>query len=424
MLLASFTLVFTFSSLVSGVSFSTHNVKRAVEADRARSNSTFLKRRQPVYGSDEEESVVWKEDPDEEAAPEEDATFKEDEPWYEKKQEDIEAAEEKHKKDDVLESEKYQVQANRMVSFGIAIEETVGFKINWILFKLILGFLLLLPSMPNMIMWEAKGNPPHPFILPQEAVPNWRASSYDLCQVMALVGIDLLFLGGLEYNWQTAVTLFRFFITARAVQGFIVFTYGVTRGSTYRKESEEKKDTVTIIAENRFQDFTTSLVHISVLIAAQMTFMKFYTWEMTKPMPFTARSYVYWLAAVPMQVVARGLMGRSFCHECTFWHTMLHIRETDIIKAGELDDEAEPIDIKYSSVVIRSLMSFYVNNLSMAWIALSLPVFTMSAPTDIDFVKDCFAIVFITTLDDLPDNVTLTVQRVKERLQRSQTSMI
>jgi hypothetical protein len=326
------------------------------------------------------------------------------------------------------EDDKYKHHANYIVSCGRAIERKLGFSINWVFAKIVVGVLLVLPSMPWWLAWEMEGNPPHPFILAEDAVPKWKQWMYDTAQVMALVGLDLILLGGVEWNWPVAMQIFSVFVMGRSIQGFIVFLIGVLRAkSKFSNDSEDedsaKANSETVVAENKFQDFSTSLVHVTILIFAQITFMTFYTYDMCKPTPLTPRAYMYWLAAIPMQIVARGLMGRSFCHECTFWHSMLHLKETDRVIMGEEDDKSdkEYIDLHWRDVIYRAILSFYCNNISMSLIAWSLPIFTMSAPTDIDFVKDCFAIVFITTLDD-EDGVTITVQHNdKPSLARSST---
>jgi len=284
--------------------------------------------------------------------------------------------------------------------------------IDWSLVKIVLGALLLAPAVPAMLRWDMSGRPPHPFLLSENAV-TWPGWLYDLVQHMAIVGVDLILLGGVEYDWTTTLLYTRNLFLIRAALGFAAFIYSVTNErSPYGKHSWNNfgADNGALEITNKFQDIGTSLVHLVVLILAQITFFAFFVGEMMHPAALTPLAYKYWAAAIPMQIISRNLMGRSFCNEVQFWNLLFH---ADAEAGTQLQREfgGKKITIAANPVrmFIRALMSFYVNNISMSLVAITLPLFMMTAPTDIDFVKDCFAVVFITTLDDVGEMMPLKV---------------
>lgn len=285
--------------------------------------------------------------------------------------------------------------------------------IDWSLVKILLGALLLAPAVPAILRWDMSGHPPHPFLLSENAV-TWPVWLYDLVQHSAIVGVDLILLGCVEYDWRRTMLYTSILFAIRAVLGFAAFTYSVTnKHSPYGKHSWDNcfgADNGALEITNKFQDIGTSLVHLVVLLLAQMTFFTFFVGEMMHPAAMTPSAYKYWAAAIPMQIISRNLMGRSFCNEIQFWNLLFHASaEAGTQLQREFGGKTITIAANPVRICIRALMSFYVNNISMSLVAITLPLFMMTAPTDIDFVKDCFAVVFITTLDDVGETMPLKV---------------
>jgi hypothetical protein len=280
--------------------------------------------------------------------------------------------------------------------------------------KIILGGLLVLPVISPMVRWELSGKPPHPFLLSENAV-DWHEWQQDLGQFMALLGVDLMLLGGAEYNWRTTMYVLGGILLVRTVYGFTSFVYCLTSlDSPYGEFAKEEvkathsvDDSGTIMASNAFQDLGTSFVRLAILICAQVVFFGFFVMEMIDEVNLTYKAYRYWLAAIPMQFISRSMLGRSICNEVACWNRLFHLEAgTPIVR--EKEGMSTTILQNKASILVRAAMSFYVNNVCMTLIALTLPLFMMSSATDIDFVKDCFAVVFITTLDDIAE-IQLTI---------------
>lgn len=252
-----------------------------------------------------------------------------------------------------------------------------------------------------------------PFLIEQDQV-NWSRWLYDSVQILAVVGVDLIMLAGVEYDWVTGITCVRNFLKIMyGGLGLVTLMYSIMSKHSKHGENAYGKggefESEPLEATNQFQDVRTSLVFLTVLTIAQVTFVKFYFNQMMTKVEFTAQAYRYFLCAIPMQVVGQGMLGADFCTELRLWNKLLNSPGVGAtVQVGD-DGSAEVVKVSYASCLIRSMMSFYANNLSIACMFLTLPLFMMSAASDIDFVKDCFAVVFITTIDDLGDAIPLKV---------------
>jgi hypothetical protein len=337
-------------------------------------------------------------------------------------------------------------------------------RIDWKIAKVVLGVVLLLPSMPSMIGWQLSLHAPYPFLLSQNSVPSWPNNLYELVSAMSLLGLDLILLGAVEYDWHLTMYWLRIWLFLQyGVLGFICHFYGIISvNSPY--ESEKKKvlvpeqndggaldeaataptaaplrDTmfsnvmgsVAIVrssagqlhqhvkawvyvppplqATTQYQDVGTPLVRLCILTVAQTIMIYFYFNAMEAEGALTPQAYSFWMAAIPVQIVAKTQMGTPFCEEICFWNDILHAEAGSVVQRGD-DKDAPTIQLSYSSCLIRAAMSYYANCWNIALIALTLPLFLLSAATGGDFVKDCFAVVFITTLDDLGESVSLLIK--------------
>lgn len=287
-----------------------------------------------------------------------------------------------------------------------------------LILKFLLGFGLLLPSLTAMLRWQLDGHPPHPFLLSEDSTPDWPRWQHDLCQICALVGIDLMMLSLVEYDWDWSMHYLCIALFLLTLVGLGSFLYCVfnAKSSPYKVGSEFSKrcgqDSKSFEVSTQYQDVNRTLPHLMIVAVCQILLLSFYMGEMMRKVELNRSAYLFWTAAVPMQIIARTQMGRSFCAEMFFWNTMLHAKEGRMIKCGD-DENATYIEINYAQLVLRAVVSFICNNLGLMLIAYTLPLFMMSSATPIDFVKDCFAVVFITTLDDC-DSVTLSLANPPE----------
>jgi len=340
--------------------------------------------------------------------------------------------------------------------------QQIAGRIDWIIGKVVLGVLLLSPALPSMIEWSLSGHSPYPFLLNQNSVPSWPNNLYELVSAMALLGVDLILLAGVEYDWHLTMYWLRLILILQfGVLGFALHAWCiVSETSPYRSKpvpvpvedaSDSKAEDASaspaspfrdalfskvmgtvqraqsqvghfqdqvqawvhmpapLLASTQYQDVGTPLVRLCVLFLAQCILVSFYCNAVEEQVELTPKAYAFWIAAIPMQIIAKQMMGAPFCQEISFWNDMLHSDADAVVQRG--DDESSPtIQMSKTSCIIRSAMSYYANNFCIALIALTLPLFMLAAESEIEFVKDCFAVVFITTLDDLSESVALHIK--------------
>jgi len=333
-------------------------------------------------------------------------------------------------------------------------------RIDWKIAKIVLGVVLLLPALPPMIGWLLSGHSPYPFLLPQNSVPSWPNNLYELVSAMALLGVDLILLAGVEYDWHLTMYWLRLILVLQfGVLGFGLHAWCImSENSPYRSKAvpvpvEDESDVQAeetstanplrdalfskvmgsvaraqsqvghlrsglqawvhipepLLASTQYQDVGTPLVRLCVLFLAQCVLVGFYCNAVEEQVELTPKAYAFWMAALPMQIIAKTQMGAPFCQEISFWNDMLHADADAVVQRGD-DESAHTIKMSKMSCIIRSVMSFYANSFCIALIALTLPLFMLSAASEIEFVKDCFAVVFITTLDDLSESVALHIK--------------
>lgn len=288
------------------------------------------------------------------------------------------------------------------------------YAIDWRIAKIVLGIAFLVPAMPAACKSALRGVPLSPFILERDMV-TWPTWLYDSVHIVAIVGVDLIILGCIEFDWAIAVTAVRIvLVVLYGGVGLASFLYCVmSKNSAFGDEAYGKLgklETDILTATNRFQDVGTSAVKLTVLMMAILIFMKFYSLNIMMEVPLTPKAYRYFYAAIPMQIIGKSMLGYDFRSEARLWHRLIHSAGVGATLQRGDDRSDEIVKVTYSDCIIRSVMSYYSNNVCIAYLFLTLPVFMLNCAGDIDFVKDCFAVMFITTLDDLSESIPLRLQ--------------
>merc|ERR1719410_2259603 len=101
-------------------------------------------------------------------------------------------------------------------------------------------------------------------------------------------------------------------------------------------------------------------------------------------------------------------MGKSFILELEDW-AILFMRMGPI-KRAEVSTHSKadaPVITHSASVRLRCLMSLLVNSISWTFLICSVPLVLLASSDGMDFVKDCLAIGYITTLDDVNEEDTI-----------------
>lgn len=272
---------------------------------------------------------------------------------------------------------------------------------------IVIGMVLVGPVLPANFKWSLSGQPPDPFILCKEAVPTWPRWVYDAVHFSAILGMDLMMLGGIQYSWDTTLLCVRIFIFVYFFFfGFACFLYTVLSKNSAVGAAQNKLEEEPLVADNRYQNFGTSSLKVSVVLIGTMIFMSYYMDHLTAEVKISEhpRAYLYFFAGIPMQILAEGMLGPPFTSETHFWYRMLNAEKGSRVQVGS-GRTAQIVDLDFRECLLRAMMAYWANLVCCSTLVFTLPLFLMCSDANIDFVKDCFAIVFIATLDMLNDSI-------------------
>jgi len=177
-------------------------------------------------------------------------------------------------------------------------------------------------------------------------------------------------------------------------------------------------------ATNVFMDLERPLLRVMCVFVGQVVLMLFYMHALGKQLRSTRSGdfkYDYWVAAV-LAVQFGALFGSSssaqFGNYFEHFSSWLHVFRRNIYVQGEGiggDMVFYKVDVSLADKAVRSVMSFVVNAVFRDFIMFTVPIFLMLAEGPMDVFKDALAVMFLTTIDDVPEKLyVLTRTSVKE----------
>jgi len=161
-------------------------------------------------------------------------------------------------------------------------------------------------------------------------------------------------------------------------------------------------------ASNVFLDLPNPFAESFVRFLGQTMLMGYY-WHYV----FTVSKFdnlVFWLATLPVQLLAKHQMGRSYQDSRLDW-----LRIFSSCRYRMSDKESMQMNSSLE-LNMRCLQAWIVNHVYYQSLILSVPLMLMQSETGIDFVKDAFAVMFIPTLDELSTPRKLTLIRTGNSL--------
>lgn len=158
--------------------------------------------------------------------------------------------------------------------------------------------------------------------------------------------------------------------------------------------------------KNAFVDLGTPLQEALVRFLAQTMLMYYYITSLVTESSEGEGAWLWWWSTLPIQLLMYLQMGDDFFsnadkYRCLFAAT--HWKQ----KEGLVENWKPTYRWQ---VLLRALLGFISNRLYIDMICYTIPLVLMKA-SGMDFIKDAFAVVFITTLDDKNDPETLILKR-------------
>jgi len=179
---------------------------------------------------------------------------------------------------------------------------------------------------------------------------------------------------------------------------------------------ETNNFTVNSLFENIFSD---QRQLIMVFCTQSILFIFFLFASFIKYTDSTSITYGFFL--VGYQVQMAGMFGRG--KEAQIgrpwniqrWRGMLRMNRNVEYQQGE-----NWVSVDQWNMEVRNVMGFIVNTIYRDFIAFLTPIVLMQSEGAMDFVQNCFAVTYITTLDDLSDELEL-VNRLRPGRQNQET---
>mmetsp|Transcript_69368 Transcript_69368/g.206604 ORF Transcript_69368/g.206604 Transcript_69368/m.206604 type:complete len:407 (+) Transcript_69368:70-1290(+) len=175
------------------------------------------------------------------------------------------------------------------------------------------------------------------------------------------------------------------------------------------------------LTESMYMDLTVGFHSILPIFIIQLSLMAFYIDELNDPSSDTKDSskveFGYWLVGVLIQLFAANqLLGSPYNGQ--FWKQVLTADpENPVCKVSEKSVRVfGVVQCRYWRVwLIRSWMDFLVNSIARDMLMYTFPIM-LCVEEPLDFVKDCCAVFFITTLDDTGFEKAKTIPQMMVRL--------
>lgn len=175
------------------------------------------------------------------------------------------------------------------------------------------------------------------------------------------------------------------------------------------------------LTESMYMDLTVAFHSIVPIFIVQLALMAFYMNELNDPNSDTKDEknvqFGYWVVGVMIQLYA-GEQQLGSPYNSKFWKQVLLADEQNPIRrvSEQTLKVYDRIPLTYRTVwEMRSWMDFIINSVARDMLMYTFPIM-LCVEGPLDFVKDCCAVFFITTLDDTGFEKAKSVPQMMVRL--------
>jgi len=174
-------------------------------------------------------------------------------------------------------------------------------------------------------------------------------------------------------------------------------------------------------ATNKYEDLTISIRKVVPVFLVQFGLLSFYIEDLNSPdsdtKDITKVKFTYWIIAVLFSLYGGDeQLGAEFSTD--YWSKVLGFAKGEVLEIGDNQQAMEdfqrvgnqkvvwlnfmPVKLKFEWW-IRFIMDLIINKGCRMLIMYTFPIM-LCVEDPMDFVKDCTAVLFISTLDDIPDD--------------------
>jgi len=233
---------------------------------------------------------------------------------------------------------------------------------------------------------------------------TWR----QIVEMMSVLFVNVVLLLGIEHSISVTVGVF---MTWRVMLGIYYYVQVLKFCEPLPQHVGD------LTAKNRYQNFLDHRYPVVFVGQSILTyFLALYTME---EFIFGPEQYSYWALSFPIQILAVTQAGGAFDEEIGFWKDAFcgvsKYKEPGLSCADKGNEGSHRIG--WCTVQMRFTASFIVNSLFRSAMLFGLPLVLMRIESNFDFVKDSVAVLYISSLDDLPEPFNLRWVQVYEDLE-------
>eukprot|EP00927_Polykrikos_kofoidii_P040048 TRINITY_DN34300_c0_g1_i1.p1 TRINITY_DN34300_c0_g1~~TRINITY_DN34300_c0_g1_i1.p1 ORF type:complete len:448 (+),score=63.40 TRINITY_DN34300_c0_g1_i1:68-1411(+) len=173
------------------------------------------------------------------------------------------------------------------------------------------------------------------------------------------------------------------------------------------------------MSDNVYMDLTKPFNRVVILFVVQLMLLSFYLEALVDTekqlVDDTKRSLGYWVLAVLIETVAaEAQFGSTYNH--AFWRKILSLDPASAELIASTRYVCWRIPITYrTDWLLRSYMDYFINDLGKRMLMFSFPIM-LSVQLPMDFVMNCTAIFFLTSLDDVAFDEAKSFETMTARL--------
>lgn len=223
---------------------------------------------------------------------------------------------------------------------------------------------------------------------------KWWVVMQKFCGVMV---VNFLLLAGVERRRRVVLTTAFFAMLIKEVILMVRFRWK-KKTSTHHLY-KERLGLKYIDVQGTFQDLGLSFLRSLLVFGTQTMLVIYYLSELAVKVKMEGDAYVFWVSAIPVQLMTMDQMGTDWDVEEAFWEYVTQHLKPDRLTLQRSDTGERCRPPERSELWVRCIFSKISHAVYFRLIAYTLPLQLMASSTGMDFVKDTFAIVFIPGLD-------------------------
>lgn len=210
------------------------------------------------------------------------------------------------------------------------------------------------------------------------------------------VGLQFLLFSGAKISVQYTMGVFGVYVAVSSVLQF-------WKRPMLMRPQEGGTTGAYIEAKCTYQDINKPFEQCLFKFGLQVMLLIFYTRSLLSidsVATITNQQLIFFLCGIPIAVIGIEEASNFFNNQYAFWWLLAK----------------HPKGHERTNWQIRAFLSWVVNEVMQMFVFMTLPLVLMSADSELEFVKDATAVLFITALDDLSEAASIELTDYKEEI--------